>query len=185
MIYPNRQHGIAVDGAVRARPGRLSALSVLHRKSDLCGAFVWVHRVFNSPKRQFPARAEGAHLRLHLEVAGDGVWDSATLGPITVSLRACSCGWLSWSYSVLLCILSKVFFCAVALLQKCPFGRYTLHNSYEGCPIRRSPWLVVKTQFECGVRDQPQSKQHYENEKRRNREGLLPACHYRFHMSGH
>ena len=33
---------------VRARPGRLSALSVLHRKSVLYGAFVWARLALNS-----------------------------------------------------------------------------------------------------------------------------------------
>jgi hypothetical protein len=31
----------------RARPGRLSALSVLHSKSIFYGAFVWVRRALN------------------------------------------------------------------------------------------------------------------------------------------
>ena len=44
-------------GAVRAALGRLSALSVFHRKSFLYGAFVWAHRALNRPKRRFPARA--------------------------------------------------------------------------------------------------------------------------------
>ena len=42
---------------VRARPGRLSALSVSHSKSILYGAFVWACRALNSSKRRFPARA--------------------------------------------------------------------------------------------------------------------------------
>jgi hypothetical protein len=37
--------------------GRLSALSVSHSKSVLCGTFVWARSVLNSPKRRFPARA--------------------------------------------------------------------------------------------------------------------------------
>ena len=44
---------------VRARPGRLSALSVFHSKSILYGACVWERRALNSPKRRFPARAGG------------------------------------------------------------------------------------------------------------------------------
>ena len=39
------------------RPGRLSALSVFHRKSILYGAFVWESRALNGPFRRFPARA--------------------------------------------------------------------------------------------------------------------------------
>jgi hypothetical protein len=42
---------------VRARLGRLSALSVSVSKSGLYGAFVWVRRALNRPKRRFPARA--------------------------------------------------------------------------------------------------------------------------------
>ena len=40
---------------VRARPGRLSGLSVLHSKLFFYGAFVWARSVFNSQKRRFPA----------------------------------------------------------------------------------------------------------------------------------
>jgi hypothetical protein len=43
--------------AVRALPGRLSALSVPHNKSGVYGAFVWARRALNSQKRHFPARA--------------------------------------------------------------------------------------------------------------------------------
>ena len=42
---------------VRARPGRLSALSVPHSKSGFYGAFVWAHRALNGPFRRFAARA--------------------------------------------------------------------------------------------------------------------------------
>ena len=44
---------------VRALPGRLSCLSVLHSKSCLYGDFVWVHvrRALNDPFRRFSARA--------------------------------------------------------------------------------------------------------------------------------
>jgi hypothetical protein len=49
----------AVPETVRARPGRLSGLSVSHSKSVLYGVFVWARRVLNSPKRWFPARAGG------------------------------------------------------------------------------------------------------------------------------
>ena len=45
--------------AVRAVPGRLSALSVFLLKSVLYGAFVWARRALNSRKRRFPARAVG------------------------------------------------------------------------------------------------------------------------------
>jgi hypothetical protein len=41
--------------AVRARPGRLSALSLFHCKSLLYGSFVWVRRVLTSPKHVFLA----------------------------------------------------------------------------------------------------------------------------------
>ena len=47
---------------VRARPGRLSALGLLHSKSVLYSTLVWARRVLNSPKRRFPARA--VHRRL-------------------------------------------------------------------------------------------------------------------------
>jgi hypothetical protein len=40
--------------AVRARPGRLSALSVLHSKLVLYGGFVWARRLLNIQKRYFP-----------------------------------------------------------------------------------------------------------------------------------
>ena len=56
---------------VRARPGRLSALSVFRRKLVLHGAFIyWLlyngrTRVLNGAKRRIPARADGA---LHLEL---------------------------------------------------------------------------------------------------------------------
>jgi hypothetical protein len=42
---------------VRSRPGRLSALSVLHSKSILYETFVCARRALNSPKRRFPAWA--------------------------------------------------------------------------------------------------------------------------------
>jgi hypothetical protein len=64
-----RQYGAAEEErraaifaeTVRLLPGRLSALSVSHSKSVLYGAFVWVCRALNSPKRRFPARAGGGH----------------------------------------------------------------------------------------------------------------------------
>ena len=64
-----RQYGTAEEErraaifaeTVRARPGRLSAFSVSDSKSVLYGAFVWVCRALNSPKRRFPARAGGGH----------------------------------------------------------------------------------------------------------------------------
>ena len=42
---------------VRARPGRLSARSVLHSRSGLYGDCGRVHRAFKSQTRRFPARA--------------------------------------------------------------------------------------------------------------------------------
>ena len=42
---------------VRAAQGRLSGIGVFHRKSILYGAFVWVRRALNCPKRRFPVRA--------------------------------------------------------------------------------------------------------------------------------
>ena len=42
---------------VRTHPGRPSALSVLHRKSILYGAFVRARTTLDSPKCRFPARA--------------------------------------------------------------------------------------------------------------------------------
>jgi hypothetical protein len=55
-----RHHTVERVRAVRALPGRLSALSVYHSKSLLYGVlyFVWARRALNSPKRRFPARAE-------------------------------------------------------------------------------------------------------------------------------
>ena len=50
---------------VRARPGRLSALSVFHSESVFYGALVWVHRALNSQKRRFPARADTPASGLH------------------------------------------------------------------------------------------------------------------------
>jgi hypothetical protein len=41
----------------RARPGRLSALSVFHSRLGLYGAFVWACRALNIQNRRFPARA--------------------------------------------------------------------------------------------------------------------------------
>ena len=48
--------------AVRARPGRLSGLSVSHSKSVLYGAFVWARRALSSQKRRFPAPRAAACL---------------------------------------------------------------------------------------------------------------------------
>jgi hypothetical protein len=42
---------------VRARPGRLSALSIFHSKSVLYGAFMWACSALNVLKPWFPARA--------------------------------------------------------------------------------------------------------------------------------
>ena len=49
--------GSGAKETVRAAVGRLCALSVSHRKSILCGIFVWARRAPNIPKRRFPARA--------------------------------------------------------------------------------------------------------------------------------
>ena len=46
-----------VFATVRARPGRLSTLSVSHSNSGLYEAFVWARRALNRQKRRFPARA--------------------------------------------------------------------------------------------------------------------------------
>jgi hypothetical protein len=42
---------------VRARPRRLSGISVSRRESVLYGAFVWARGALNRPKRRFPTRA--------------------------------------------------------------------------------------------------------------------------------
>ena len=42
---------------VRARPGRLNALSVSHSESILRGAFIWARRALKRPFGRFPARA--------------------------------------------------------------------------------------------------------------------------------
>ena len=43
---------------VRARPGRLGGLSVLHSISGLYGGFLWARRLLNRRKRWVPARAD-------------------------------------------------------------------------------------------------------------------------------
>jgi hypothetical protein len=43
----------SIFDSVRARPGRLSALSVSHSKSLLYGAFVWARRALNIPNDGF------------------------------------------------------------------------------------------------------------------------------------
>jgi hypothetical protein len=63
--------------AVRARPGRLSALSVSHSKSVLFGAFVWVRGALNHRKRRSPAVVDRA---------GDGLGDEQ--GPGADGARA-------------------------------------------------------------------------------------------------
>jgi hypothetical protein len=45
---------------VRAARGRLSALSVLHRKSFFYGAFVWARRALNGPKTAVPGPGSSA-----------------------------------------------------------------------------------------------------------------------------
>ena len=42
---------VSVDVTVRARPGRLSGLSVLHSNSSFYGDFVWVRRELIDPFR--------------------------------------------------------------------------------------------------------------------------------------
>ena len=46
-----------VAETARTALGRLSTLSVSHRKSILCGTFVWESSALNGPFRRFPARA--------------------------------------------------------------------------------------------------------------------------------
>ena len=55
---PPPSRGATSRASVRARPGRLSVLSVFHSKSGLYGAFVSACRALNSQNRRFPARAE-------------------------------------------------------------------------------------------------------------------------------
>jgi hypothetical protein len=50
------EHDIA-DITVRARPRRLSSLSVILSKSGLYGVFVWARWALNRPKRRFLGRA--------------------------------------------------------------------------------------------------------------------------------
>jgi hypothetical protein len=58
------RRGQAARRTVRARLGRFSALSVSHhRKSVLCGGFVWARRGPKRRKRRFPARAGAAAAR--------------------------------------------------------------------------------------------------------------------------
>ena len=61
---------------VLAAQGRLSGLSVSHRKSVLYRAFVWARRALNIPKRRFLARAVCAVRAVHdhgaLRVGGAG-----------------------------------------------------------------------------------------------------------------
>ena len=76
---------------VRARPGRLSALSVSRSKSILHGFFVWAHRALNRPKRRFPARAVGDRStghRFRLRSAAQRRRLSASAGRI-----GCRCAW--------------------------------------------------------------------------------------------
>jgi hypothetical protein len=54
-----RAHDLDLDAlaaAVRARPGRLSALSGSHGESGLHGAFVWAPRALDRQKLRFSAR---------------------------------------------------------------------------------------------------------------------------------
>ena len=80
-----------LDATVRARPGRLSALSVSRSKSILHGFFVWAHRALNRPKRRFPARAVGDRStghRFRLRSAAQRRRLSASAGRI-----GCRCAW--------------------------------------------------------------------------------------------
>jgi hypothetical protein len=56
------------SGTVRARPGRLSGLSVCHSGSVFYGAFVRACRSLNRPERWFSARAVGR------SSAADALW---------------------------------------------------------------------------------------------------------------
>jgi hypothetical protein len=47
IIYPAI---VFIAATVRARPGRLSGLSVSHSESVFYGAFVWARRLLNRPK---------------------------------------------------------------------------------------------------------------------------------------
>jgi hypothetical protein len=59
--YPTRAPLLGNLTTVRARPGRLSALSVFHSKSVLYGDFVWARRALNRKKWRFRARAVGGN----------------------------------------------------------------------------------------------------------------------------
>jgi hypothetical protein len=62
----------AFDYTVRARPGRLSALSVLNRNSILYGAFVPGRRALNGPNRRSPAPRATACLAHYLLTIAKG-----------------------------------------------------------------------------------------------------------------
>jgi hypothetical protein len=59
----------ALHNPVRAARGRLSALSISHRKSVLYGASVWARRALNGQKRRSPAWAvaDGVPAETHRE----------------------------------------------------------------------------------------------------------------------
>jgi hypothetical protein len=61
---------IESDNKARARQWWLSALSVSHIKSGLCGGFVWARGALNRQKRRFPARADGRALLAAQGAAG-------------------------------------------------------------------------------------------------------------------
>ena len=62
-VYGENDHDPLGVHTVRARPGRLSAISVFLCKSVFYGAFVWARRALNRQKRRFPARAVLAQVR--------------------------------------------------------------------------------------------------------------------------
>jgi hypothetical protein len=65
--------GLGYRLTVRARPGRLSGLSVFHIKSVLYDAFVWARTALNIQKRRFPARAvHQLRWRLHRRRCSEG-----------------------------------------------------------------------------------------------------------------
>jgi hypothetical protein len=67
------------DHTVRARRGRLSALSVSLCKSVLYGAFVWAREVLNGQKRRFSARADDP-AALHAARAAEACGHAARRG---------------------------------------------------------------------------------------------------------
>jgi hypothetical protein len=60
--------------AVRARPGRSSALSISHSKSVLYGAFVWARGALNRRKRMY-------WIRINVYISGPGSGGSSQRRP--------------------------------------------------------------------------------------------------------